>query len=53
MTFMNWSMTSPGTFPAINSTGANLIHASISQLSADGGASGNIALNLSAFAEVN
>jgi hypothetical protein len=52
-TFVNWSMTSPGTFPAINSTGANLIHASISQLNADGGSSGNIPLNLAAFAEVN
>jgi hypothetical protein len=52
-TFVNWSMTSPGTFPAINSTGANLIHASISQLNADGGSSGTIPLNLSAFAEVN
>ena len=52
-TFVNWSITSPGTFPAINSTGANLIHASISQLDADGGSSGNIPLNLSAFAEVN
>ncbi len=52
-TFVNWSMSSPGTFPAINSTGANLIHASISQLNADAGLSGNVALNLSAFAEVN
>jgi hypothetical protein len=52
-TFVNWSMTSPGTFPAINSTGANLIHASISQLNADGGPSGNMPLNLSAFARVN
>jgi len=52
-TFVNWSMSSPGTFPAINSTGANLMHASISQLNADGGSSGILALNLSAFAEVN
>jgi hypothetical protein len=52
-TFVNWSMTTPGTFPAINSTGANLIHASISQLNADGGSSGTIPLNLSAFAQVN
>ena len=52
-TFVNWSMTSAGTFPAINSTGMNLIHASIAQLSADGAASGNIALNLSAFEQVN
>jgi hypothetical protein len=52
-TFVNWSMSAPGTFPAINSTGANLIHASISQLNADGGSSGILALNLSAFAEVN
>ncbi len=49
-TFLNWSMTSPGTFPAINSTGQNLIHASVSQLNAT--SSGNLALNLSAFATV-
>ncbi len=47
-TFSNWSMASVGTFPAINSTGQNLIHASISKLTADG----NIALNLAAFATV-
>lgn len=49
-TFVNWSMTSPGTFPAINSTGQNLIHASVSNLNV-GGASNP--LNLSAFATVN
>ena len=49
-TFLNWSMTSPGTFPAINSTGQNLIHASVSQLNAGGTSN---ALNLSAFATVN
>ena len=48
-TFLNWSMTSPGAFPAINSTGGNLLHASVSQLSA--GSASN-ALNLSAFASV-
>jgi hypothetical protein len=52
-TFHNWSMTSAGTFPAINSTGLNLIHASVAQLSADGASNGNVALNLSAFADVN
>jgi hypothetical protein len=48
-TFSNWSMASVGTFPAINSTGQNLIHATVSKLTADG----NVALNLSAFATVN
>jgi hypothetical protein len=48
-TFINWSMASPGTFPAINSTGQNLIHASVSQMSADG----ESALNLSAFASAS
>jgi len=52
-TFLNWSMASVGTFPAINSTGKNLIHASVSELSADAASNGNIALNLSAFATVN
>jgi len=52
-TFLNWSIASPGTFPAINSTGLNLIHATVSQLYADGSANGNLALNLSAFASVN
>jgi hypothetical protein len=47
-TFLNWSIASVGTFPAINSTGQNLIHASISKLTADG----NVALNLAAFATV-
>ncbi len=50
-TFLNWSLTSPGTFPAINSTGVNLIHASVSQMTA--AANGSVALNLSAFASVN
>lgn len=49
-TFLNWSMASPGAFPALNATGQNLIHASVSQLHADGG---NPALNLSAFASVS
>ena len=49
-TFLNWSMTAPGTFPAINSTGLNLIRASVSQLNA--ASSENLALNLSAFASV-
>jgi hypothetical protein len=48
-TFVNWSMASAGTFPAINSTGLNLIHASVSQLTAEG----NGALNLSAFAFIS
>jgi hypothetical protein len=48
-TFLGWSMTSPGTFPAINSTGLGLINASVSQLNAAGAA----AVNLSAFAQVN
>jgi hypothetical protein len=52
-TFVNWSLAAPGTFPAINSTGQNLIHASISNLTADGAANGNPVLNLSAFAYVN
>jgi hypothetical protein len=52
-TFVNWSLAAAGTFPAINSTGQNLIHASVSNLNADGSASGNPALNLSAFASVN
>lgn len=51
-TFMNWSLASAGTFPAINSAGRNLVHASIANLSADS-ATGNAALNLSAFASVN
>ena len=51
-TFVNWSLASAGTFPAINSAGRNLIHASISNLSADS-AIGNAALNLAAFASVN
>jgi hypothetical protein len=52
-TFLNWSMSSAGTFPAINSTGQNLLSASVSQLNADGASGGNLALNLSAFAQVN
>jgi hypothetical protein len=52
-TFVNWSLTSAGTFPAINSTGQNLIHASVAQLNADGSSNGNVALNLSAFTDVN
>jgi hypothetical protein len=48
-TFVNWSLTTPGTFPAINSTGTGLISASVSQLTAQGAS----ALNLSAFAQVN
>jgi len=51
-TFVNWSLASAGTFPAINSAGQNLVHASVSNLSADS-ATGNAALNLSAFASVN
>jgi hypothetical protein len=51
-TFQNWSLASAGTFPAINSTGRNLIHASVARLNADGASNGNIALNLSAFADV-
>jgi hypothetical protein len=50
-TFVNWSMTSVGSFPAINSNGQNLLHATISQLSAT--STGNIALNLASFATVN
>ncbi len=50
-TFVNWSMASAGTFPAINSTGQNLIRASVSQLNAI--SNGNVALNLAAFASVN
>ena len=46
-TFANWSLESPGTFPAINSTGQNLGHAWVPQATAGG------ALNLSAFAQVN
>ncbi len=49
-TFRNWSMTSPGTFPAINSTGSNLTSASISGMTTDGSA--NPSLNLSSFAYV-
>jgi len=51
--FLNWSMSSAGTFPAINSTGQNLMRAWVSELKADGGSSRNIALNLSAFASVS
>ena len=49
-TFVNWSLASAGTFPAINSTGQNLMRASVSQLTV---ANGSNALNLSAFAQVN
>lgn len=52
-TFRNWSTASAGTFPAINSTGLNLIRASVSQLNANGASDGNVALNLSAFTSVN
>ena len=52
-TFLNWSLASAGTFPAINSTGLNLIRASVSLLNADGGPNGSAALNLRAFASVN
>jgi hypothetical protein len=52
-TFHNWSLASAGTFPAINSTGANLIHASVSQLNADGASGGNLALNLASFASAD
>jgi hypothetical protein len=51
-TFVNWSLASAGTFPAINSAGQNLIHASVSNLNADS-ATGSAALNLAAFASVN
>jgi hypothetical protein len=50
-TFLNWSIASPGTFPAINSTGQNLIHATVSQLSTSD-ANGSLSLNLAPFAEV-
>ena len=50
-TFANWSIAAPGTFPAINSTGQNLIHATISWLSTSD-ENGSLPLNLSAFAEV-
>jgi hypothetical protein len=50
-TFRNWSTSAAGTFPAINSTGANLIQASVSQLNAT--SSLNNPLNLSSFASVN
>jgi len=50
-TFVHWSTASRGTFPAINSTGQNLIHATVSQMStAD--VNGSLPLNLSSFAEV-
>jgi Right handed beta helix region len=49
-TFINWSTGFAGTFPAINSTGLNLISASVSQLNA--ASNGGRALNLSAFAQV-
>jgi len=52
-TFLNWSLAAAGTFPAINSTGLNLIQASVSQLNVGGAANGSFALNLSAFAYVN
>ncbi len=52
-TFLNWSMASVGTFPAINSTGGNLIRASVSQLSSDSAATGSRVLNLLAFEYVN
>lgn len=52
-TFVNWSMAFAGVFPAINSTGLNLVQASVSQLNAGGASYGNVALNLSSFASVN
>src|SRR5205823_6285763 len=52
-TFQKWSTSAPGTFPAINSNGQNLIHASISRLKADGSGNGNRALNLSSFGTVD
>jgi hypothetical protein len=49
-TFVNWSLSAEGTFPAINSTGANLIQATVTRLSAP--SASNVALNLSSFASV-
>jgi len=52
-TFLNWSTASPGTFPAINSNGVNLLRATVSELDANGAMNGNLSLNLSSFAYVN
>jgi hypothetical protein len=53
--FTNWSTLNPGTYFAISADGppANLLQASVSQLTADGGGNGRGALNLGAFAQVN
>ncbi len=49
--FANWSTASAGTFPAINSTGQNLIHAAISGMTANS-TNGSLPLNLAPFADV-
>jgi len=51
-TFVGWSQSAKGVFPAINSRGANLMLATITGLSADVTADGNPALSLSSFQNV-
>jgi hypothetical protein len=50
-TIINFSQSSPGTFPAINSSGPTTaqLRASVAQLRVDGGGTGNAALNLLGF----
>jgi hypothetical protein len=54
-TYINWSTINPGTYSAISAQGSpvNLLRATVSQLSVDGGTNGLQALNLGAFAQVS
>jgi hypothetical protein len=53
-TYVNWSTINPGTYSAISAQGspANLLRATVSQLTVDGRSNGRQALNLLAFAQV-
>ena len=53
--YINWSTLSSGTYFAISANGpaANLLRASVSQLTADGQGNGRAALNLGAFAQMS
>jgi hypothetical protein len=53
--YTNWSTLNAGTYFAISANGpaANLLRASISQLTVDGQGNGRAALNLGAFAQVS
>jgi hypothetical protein len=50
--FENWSLSAPGTFPAINSAGGNLLHAAVSELYVNGASKNTAVVNLAPFASM-